>query len=467
MSIKKYINLFDKNYELNSIETNAGRVTLLTLFLPIFVEQTLKSLMSTVNVYILGNFSDEAVAAVGVATQIVNMQMIIYFVIGIGASIVISQYLGAGDKEQAKKVSGVAVVLVTAIGLVIGSIIAVFAKDLMKIMQLKDNLLSEAVAFLQILSIFSVFQAFINVFSAISSSYGLARIPMITAFIMNLLNAIGSYLVVFRPFEIPLYGVKGVAYCRVISEILALMIMLVIIKKNGLEFDFKCLIPFPKRYVFQILRIGVPSGMDSFNYSISQIITTGIIASLGTAAVAAKVYTTNIVFYVYVFGLSLGQTTSLMIGWLVGAGEFDRAYRLNLRNLKVTVTLNVILSILICILRRPIVGIFTKDENIISLCSVILIIDIFVEIFRGVNHVEQSSLRGAGDVRFPVIVSLCTCWGICILFSYILGIKAGLGLAGCWIAFAMEEAARGCLLFMRWRTKKWMSMAIVTKKKYA
>ena len=74
--------------------------------------------------------------------------------------------------------------------------------------------------------------------------------------------------------------------------------------------------------------------MDSFNYSISQIITTGIIASLGTAAVAAKVYTTNIVFYVYVFGLSLGQTTSLMIGWLVGAREFDRAYRLNLRNLK-------------------------------------------------------------------------------------------------------------------------------------
>ena len=156
--------------------------------------------------------------------------------------------------------------------------------------------------------------------------------------------------------------------------------------------------------------------MDSFNYSISQVISTGIIASLGAVAVAAKVYTTNIVFYVYVFGLSLGQASTLMIGWLVGAGEFDRAYRLSFRNLKLTVTLNAMLSALICLFRRPIVGIFTKDEEIIRLCSVILIVDIFVEIFRGVNHVKQNSLRGAGDARFPVIVSLCTCWGVSILF---------------------------------------------------
>ena len=82
-------------------------------------------------------------------------------------------------------------------------------------------------------------------------------------------------------------------------------------------------------------------------------------------------------------------------------------------------------------------------------------------VFRGFNHIEENSLRGAGDVVFPMIVSICSCWAMSVLFSYILGVKLGLGLTGCWIAFAMDEAFRGINYFFRWKSKKWMKKTVV------
>ncbi len=88
-------------------------------------------------------------------------------------------------------------------------------------------------------------------------------------------------------------------------------------------------------------------------------------------------------------------------------------------------------------------GCFTSDPQIISMGRHLMLIDILVEIGRGFNHVEENSLRGAGDVIYPMAVSMISCWTMSILFSYILGIRMGLGLTGCWIAFAMDEFFRG------------------------
>jgi Na+-driven multidrug efflux pump len=84
-----------------------------------------------------------------------------------------------------------------------------------------------------------------------------------------------------------------------------------------------------------------------------------------------------------------------------------------------------------------------------------------VEIFRGFNHIEENSLRGAGDVVFPMGVSILSCWLMSVFFSYLLGVKMGFGLFGCWIAFGMDEAFRGVNYLIRWRSRKWMKKTVV------
>jgi Na+-driven multidrug efflux pump len=278
---------------------------------------------------------------------------------------------------------------------------------------------------------------------------------------VNIINAFLSYLVVFRPFETPLHGVKGIAISVVISQACGLLFMIFLFLRASLAIHFTPAIFRHLMLIWTILRIGVPGGVTSLSYSLSQVVSTSIIATLGTAAITTKVYLENIFFYVYVLGLALGLSTTIMISRLAGAREYDQAYRLNRQNLKITVFCNILLSLCIYLFGEYIIQIFTDNPEIIRIAKWIMLIDLFVEIGRGFNHIEGNSLRGAGDVVFPMTVSITSCWIISILFSYILGVRLGLGLFGCWIAFAMDELFRGTLFFLRWKSRKWTSKSLV------
>ena len=215
------------------------------------------------------------------------------------------------------------------------------------------------------------------------------------------------------------------------------------------------------KYTGEIIKVGIPGGVSSLSYSLSQVVSTGILAGLGIIALSTKIYISSIVFYVYVVGYSLGISLAILIGWMIGAGQYERAYKLNQQVLKLSVSLNIVMSIVLFFNYRFFVGLFTGNEQIIAMARGILFIDIFVEIGRAFNHVEENSLRGAGDVNFPMIVSILSCWFLSILFSYILGIGFGMGLYGCWIAFMLDELFRGLMFFYRFRSRKWMQKKLI------
>ena len=264
----------------------------------------------------------------------------------------------------------------------------------------------------------------------------------------------------FGPIELPVSGVSGIAAAYVCSQLFGLLLILTFLRKIPLGLHFRQKSFASLKVAVTMLKVGIPGGISSISYNLSQVVSTSIIAILGVAAISTKIYVSNIVFYVYVFGMSLGLSTSLMIGWLAGAGKYEQAYRLNLQNLKLTISANVMLSFLIFLLAEPLLGCFTTDPQIISMGRHLMLIDILVEIGRGFNHVEENSLRGAGDVVYPMAVSMISCWTMSILFSYILGIHMGLGLTGCWIAFAMDEFFRGTAYLIRWRSRKWTTKTV-------
>ena len=308
---------------------------------------------------------------------------------------------------------------------------------------------------------FSFLPALFVIISSIFKSYGFPQISVGISLGMNILNAALNYLVIFQPFPFFLKGVSGIAWCSNISRGVALICIIICLFRLPLQLDFHKMRPKSLLKIKEILRVGLPGGISSLSYNVSQTVTTSVIALVGVSAISTKIYVSNLVFYVYVLGLSLGMSTSLLIGWLCGAKKYDQAYKLNLQNLKVTILLNATLSILLFLFGRPLLSLFTKDPDILKVGCALLFWDIFVEIFRGFNHIEENSLRGAGDVVFPMIVSICSCWTMSVLFSYILGVKLGLGLTGCWIAFAMDEAFRGINYFFRWKSKKWMKKTVV------
>lgn len=446
--------------EVTAVDTREGRLTLGALFVPLFIEQLLMNLMGTVNTLVLGHYSDEAVAAVGAANQVVSLVFTFYAVISGGTSIVISHRLGAGKRKEASDAAFTSLCFSGALSLVCGCMLAAFARPVMALLNLQGSVLSMAAEYFEIVIGFSVMQGVISAASAILRSYGKPRLAVGASILMNAVNALFNYLVVFRPVELPFSGAQGIGIANVIAHAAALVMILICLRAAKLDLHFggkgfRTLGCLPS-----ILKVGVPGGISSLSYSLSQVVSTSILGVLGTVALSAKVYISSIVFYVYVVGMSLGLSTAILMGWMTGAKEYDRAYRLNQQVLKLAVSLNIVLSVLLFLFYKPVLGLFTQNPEIIKMAGGVLFIDIFVEIGRAFNHVEDNSLRGAGDVMFPMVVSLLSCWLMSILFSYILGIGLGLGLAGCWIAFMLDELFRGISFWRRFQSKKWMEKKV-------
>jgi len=445
----------------DAVYITENRVTLQSLFLPILLESLLKNLLNTVNVLILSNLSDKAVAAVGVASQLITMVLMLYTVTGVGASVVISQNLGAGNRKAAADTSAVAVVLVAVLSIFLGIIFVFFAPQLLTLMQLQEDLMPDGLVYLRVVGGLFIFEAVQSVLSAVMRSHGYAKHAMAAVIMANILNAFGCYLVVYQPIKIPLMGVLGVACARVMSAIITLIISIMMMVRMNIWPDFRCLIPIPTKLVGNVLRVALPHSVSSFSYNFSQTVSTAIISSLGAVAVSSKIYVSNIVVYVYIATSALGSAVSILVGRLVGAGKSDDAYRLCMKYLKVGILCSVTFSFIAILLRYPLIGLFTRDKEIMELAAFIMTLDIFVEIGRGINLVVGNSLTASADVKFPAVVSICSAWGCSILLSYVLGVRMGLGLAGCWIAFAVDELFRGIILIIRWKSRQWQRNNLV------
>ena len=283
---------------------------------------------------------------------------------------------------------------------------------------------------------------------------------------MNILNVIGNYLFIFGPFGIPVLGVEGVAISTAISRMLGLVAAFYIMTKRipG-SLPLSLLFRFPKAHIKNLLHIGIPSAGEHLSYNSSQMVITYFIATLGTQALTAKVYTQNVMMFVFLFSIAISQGTQILIGHMIGAKEYDNAYKRALDSLKLAIIISIATAGIVSLFAKNLLGIFTDNVSIIELGSSLILLTIILEPGRSFNLVLISSLRAAGDVRFPVYMGILSMWGVSVTLSYFLGIYLGLGLIGIWIAFIADEWLRGLLMLWRWRSKVWVKKAFVTETK--
>ncbi|MBR3842592.1 MAG: MATE family efflux transporter [Christensenellaceae bacterium] len=459
--VKRFFS-YDKSLT-SYIAEDGKKITLFNLALPIFFESVLRTLMNTVNSMVLSRYSETAAGAIGTASTILMFMMMLFSMISTGVTVIIQQNLGAGNRERAGEAATLSVVFCGLMSLILGSLISGFSEELMGgLMSLQGQQLEEAVEYFKIVSTFNLFSTLMVVFAAITRSYGRTRVNFVVALLMNGFNALFGYLVVFRPIEIPLYGISGVATARVLAEVLALTINIICVARMKIGFSIKAILKPKWDLVKEIFKFGLPSGVGGFSYSISQMLSTAIIGSFGTLAVTTKAYLGSVTFYSALVSSSMGQATSILIGRNVGSNHMDKAYRLCLQSMKVAILCNVCFASVLCIFTRPIFQtLFAASDEVINLAQGIMAVDIFVEAGRAMNNVEDNALRSSGDVVYQMAIGLGSCWFLSVLFSYILGDLCGLGLYGCWIAFAMDECGRGLMYLARWLSKKWMSKRII------
>jgi putative MATE family efflux protein len=446
----------------NKIQSNDKPLSLLHITWPIFIEILLFMLMGSVDTLMLSKYSDHAVAAVGVASQVMGLVTLLFGFVTAGTSILVAQYLGAKNEYKAKEVFTVSMVANFGIGIFISILLFFFSSYILKWMGLDPDLIVRGNSFLEIVGAFMFVQAIMMTISATLRSYGFTKDMMKVTILMNILNAIGNYFVIFGPFGLPVLGEAGVAWSTSIARIICtILIIYIFMKRIGFISFKKVLQSKPIQHSKNLFKIGIPAAGENISYNASQIIITIFITMIGTEALTTKVYAQNIMMFIFLFSVAIGQGEQIIIGRLVGARDLKTAYEHCLRSLKLGICISTLMAIIAALFSKPLFSIFTDNEQIIHTGTLLLICTIILEPGRAFNLIVISSLRAAGDVKFPVMMGIISMWGISIPIAYILGVHFNLGLIGVWIAFIADEWIRGLLMLWRWRSKKWESASFV------
>ncbi|WP_078555307.1 MATE family efflux transporter [Bacillus alkalicellulosilyticus] len=441
---------------------NVKNLSLFALTWPIFIEISLHMLMGSADTLMLSQYSDDGVAAVGVATQILSLIIVMFGFIATGTSVLIAQYMGAGREEDAAKIAVVSLVANLAFSLVLGLIIALGSTTILNLMQIPVELMDMAMIYLIIVGGTSFTQAVLMTAGAIIRSHGFTKDAMYVTIGMNIINVVGNYLFLFGPFGIPVLGVTGVAIATAVSRILGLILLMILLYKrvNG-NLPFSYLKHHPKRELGNLLKIGIPSAGEHLSYNTAQLMITFFVAMLGTEALTTKVYAQNLTFFVSLFAFALSQSNQIIIGHQIGANKIKEAYHRCLRSLYIAFTVSALTAGVFALFKDQLLGIFTDNLEIIALGGILMLLTIILEPGRAFNVIIINSLRAAGDVKFPVYMGILIMWGVGVPVAYIFGIHFELGLIGVWIAFIVDEWVRGVIMLLRWRSKKWQKMSFV------
>lgn len=434
------------------------RRQLFSLTWPIFLESVLFSVIGSVDTLMLSGYADNAVGAVGVASQIMSLFQVISNIITAGTGILCAQYIGAGKTTQEKQplILG-ALIFNGALGILFSLTVGLGAPWLLQLMGVEEAQYDFARQYLTIVGSFLFVQMIAVTFTALIRAHGKTKATMGFTLLMNGMNIGLNYVLIYGKLGIPALGVRGAAIASVTSLCVALVMAFIYLTRfvlPDLSFrpDWKAI----GGAVKQILALGSPAAGEQISYTLSKLVVMAMVTHLGSVAVNAYSYVNTIVTYVYLFSMAIGQGTSIIVGWEAGKRQTDKAksicrFSTNLSTLFALGALGIL-----CLIRRPMMGIFTKDEAIITMGAAVILSDFVLELGRSRNLVLVNALRAAGDVRYPLYIGLFSMWFFSVGVSFLLGIVLDWGLVGIWIGLGLDECFRALLLQIRWEKGRWI-----------
>jgi putative MATE family efflux protein len=210
----------------------------------------------------------------------------------------------------------------------------------------------------------------------------------------------------------------------------------------------------------RVLRVGLPTGGERLIMRMGQMVFMRVVASLGTAAIAAHAVALRAesLSFMPAFGFSAACTT--LVGQNLGARDPDRAERSGYMAFQMAAVLMSLMGLIFILFPRALISVFTDDLVVIQIAVTPLRIIGFVQPMMAAAFLFAGGLRGAGDTRFPMLVSGITVWGTRLLIASVLVLVLGMGLPGAWIGMAADQAVRGMLFFLRYRSGRWKTMRV-------
>jgi putative MATE family efflux protein len=425
--------------------------------MPMLLGNIFQQLYNIVDSIVIGNFiGKEALAAVGASFPIIFALISLVIGFGVGATVIIAQYFGAGNIGKIKQTIDtlyislfIASVVITLIGITLSDYI-------FRLIELPEEIIPSASLYLKIYLSGLVFFFGFNGTSAILRGLGDSKTPLFFLVISTLVNIVLDllFVIVFK------WGIAGVAIATLISQGGATITAILYLNKTHqlVKFSFIHMV-FDREVFWQSMRIGLPSGLQQTFVAIGMMAVTWIVNLFGTNVIAAYSVAMRIDSLASLPAMNFAAALSTFVGQNLGAGKPERIKAGLIATFKMTSIVSVVISLVAIVFSRGLIGLFTRDADVISIGADYLIIVSAFYIVFSTMFVVNGVMRGAGDTLVPMFITLFALWFVRIPVSYFLSDE--IGADGIWWSIPVGWLVGLIFSYLYYLTGKWKTKSVV------
>lgn len=431
------------------------------LIAPMIIEQFLAILVGMSDSIMVATVGEHAVSGVSLVDNIFILLIYLFAALATGGAVVMGQYLGQNKHEKANRAVN-QLILFTALFAICIMIGLYLARNLILYRvfgAIEANVMEASKTYLLIVSASIPFIALYNAGAAVFRTMGNSKVPMYLSMMMNAINVGGNAILIFG-FGM---GVAGAATSTLVSRVVsAVAIIFLLCSPEHLlhlerPFSFKLDFGMLKKIAY----IGIPNGLENGMFQLGKIMVLSMITGFGTAAIAANAVSNIIATFQVLPGMSVGMAVITVCSRCVGAGDYEAARYYTRKILKLVHILIIVFSVTTLVALPGIMHLYNLSDAAMTFTKQIIwyhgicCMLIWPEAFTLPN-----TLRAASDVKFCMILSIISMWVFRIAFSYIIGVRMGMGVLGVWIAMTIDWAVRAVLFIIRYRGKRWQHKSI-------
>jgi putative MATE family efflux protein len=437
--------------------------TVWTISWPMVSTYLLQTLVSLVDVKMVGSLGQENIAAVGLATSALMIILMLMMGFSTGTTALVARYSGEGSRTKVLQVIQQSYIISFLTALSIVATAGVFSTPIITFLGGKGEVIPIASGYLTILSLGALFLTGNLTISAILLGLGRTKANLQILGAINLLNVVGNYLLIFGIEPFPRLETYGAAWASVISRAIGLIWGFWLISSWGFKYErISQIWQIQKEFARKIMAIGFPAAVDAMSrrFQIAALNKILSYTAYGTKAISAFTVGLQAEAISFMPGLAFSAAATSLVGHSLGARKPERAEESSWTSVRFAAVLMSVVGILLVIFSRQIVRFFTPDETVVAIGSHYLIINAIAQPLIAVNMVLSGALRGAGDPRTPFWISASTLWGLRVPLAIVLGLVVGLQADGVWYAMLASIVASCILLITQFRKGNWKEIKL-------
>ena len=425
------------------------RKDLAKLLLPLIVEQLLAVLVGMADVVMVAAVGETAVSGVSLVDSISILIIQMLAALATGGSVVCAQYIGKKQPENACEAAGQLILVTTMVSVVIAVIALIGNRHLLAMIfgKVENSVMENAQIYFWLSALSYPFLAVYNSCAALYRAMGNSKVSMYASLVMNAINIAGNAICVFGLHM----GVEGVGIPTLVSRAFAAILMLFLIQRPQNVIRIRNLqeLRFNGRMIKDILKVGVPNGMENTMFQFGKLFLQSLVSSLGTVAIASYAVASNLVTFEYLVGNAIGLGIITIVGQCVGAGEWEQAKQYTKKLVLVNYAALVVICSLMILFRNQVVGIYNLSPEATRTSAEMLFAHSLAMVVWPLAFPIPYSLRASFDAPFTMYVSVASMWIFRIASAYFFVKVLNLGVMGVWYGMYIDWVFRGLLFVNR------------------